>query len=160
MNDLIEGAKSDFVNAKGRLVHALATTPDERLNWSPSPTARTAIQQVAHAAIAIKNLNDTLDGRTFKADSVEAADAGFRSEERRFTTREEVLELLETYSAAYVAWLDRLTPDRLESMVTLPFDLGQAPLKECLAFPPMHTMVHAGQIQYMQTIYGDHDWHM
>jgi hypothetical protein len=158
--EAIERAKAEFLGAKGRLMHALATTPDERLNWSPSPTARTPIQQVAHAAIAIKNLNDTLDGRTFPVPVGNVADAGFRQEERAFTTREEVIDLLEGHSAAYVAWLDGLTPDRLDSMVTLPFGPGQLPMRECLAFPPMHTVVHAGQIQYIQTIYGDRDWHM
>jgi hypothetical protein len=158
--DRIQKAKADFLDGKGRLMHALATTPDDRLNWSPSPTARTPIQQVAHAAIAIRNLHNTLDGRTFTADSVAAADAAFREEERAFNSREEVMNLLEETSGAYEAWLDRLTPDRLDTMVTLPFGMGQLPMRECLDFPPMHTMVHAGQIQYIQTIYGDQDWHM
>lgn len=160
MQDVIEQAKDDFVRAKNSLAHALATTPDDRLNWSPSPSARTPIQVVAHAAIAIKNLNNTLDGRPFKAESIPAADAGFREEERQYTTREQATELLEKHSTAYLVWLDTLTPERLDSIVELPFDLGQAPLKACLTFPPMHTQVHASQIQYIQTIYGDHDWHL
>ena len=48
--EIIEHAKTDFLQAKERLCQALAATPDDRLNWAPSATARTPIQQTAHAA--------------------------------------------------------------------------------------------------------------
>jgi len=156
----IDQAKASFLQAKQRLESALETTPDDRINWSPSATSRTPLALVAHAAGAIKNIHETLDGRTFFANSTTEADIGFREWERQFTTREHVLELLEQNSADYVAWLDALAPERLESLVEMPFGLGQVPLGIALTFPPAHTIDHAAQIVYVQTIYGDHDWHM
>jgi hypothetical protein len=36
-----------------RLLRNLAKTPDDRLNWSPSPTARTPLHLVAHCAFSL-----------------------------------------------------------------------------------------------------------
>src|SRR5262245_5704237 len=109
--DTIHEAKAHFLRVKERVTHLLATTPDNRIHWSPSPTARTPVQQVAHVAAAIRNIHAMLDGRPFGVKNVVDADKGFRGWERQFNTREQVLDLLEQHSAAYVAWLDALTPE-------------------------------------------------
>jgi hypothetical protein len=158
--DTINQAKGEFLQAKERLTIALATTPDDRVNWSPSETARTPIQIVAHAAGALKNIHGMMVGQPFEVGSTTEADAGFREWERQFTTREQVLELLEENSDAYVAFLESLTPEQLETPMQLPFGMGHAPIGIGLSFPPGHTRVHTAQIEYIQTIYGDHDWHM
>lgn len=44
MEDTISQAKAEFVRAKDQVIRALATTPDDRIHWSPAPTARTPIQ--------------------------------------------------------------------------------------------------------------------
>jgi len=160
LQETIEYAKGEFLQAKERLLAGLATTPDDRINWAPSPTARTPVQLVAHAAWAVRSINETLDGRTFQAPSVAEADRSFRDWEQQFTTRDEVLALLDQNGAAYLAWLDTLTPERLEASVEMPFNLGPAPLSLALTFVPAHTRYHVAQLDYLQTIYGDHDWHM
>ena len=156
---IIERARADFLRAKELLCRAFSTTPDERINWSPSATARTPLQQVAHTAWALGSIHEILNGRTFQANSTAEADTSFREWERQFTTREAVLQLLERNSAQYVGWLDALTPEALTATVELPFGSGFAPLTAALAFAPNHTQWHAAQINYMQTIYGDLDWH-
>jgi len=70
-----------------------------------------------------------------------------------------VLQMFEENSAEYSAWLDSLTPEALDISVELPFDFGFAPVSAALGFVPAHTSWHAAQIQYMQTIYGDLEWH-
>ncbi len=62
MEDVISKTKADFVRAKEDLARAFATTPEDRINWSPSPTARTPVQIVAHAAEAIRNIHNFLNG--------------------------------------------------------------------------------------------------
>ncbi|PQV64130.1 DinB superfamily protein [Abditibacterium utsteinense] len=157
--EIIARAKSDFLQAKALLSQALASTPDERLNWAPSPTARTPIQLAAHAAGAIKSIHEMLDGRTFEANTTAEADQSFREWESQFTTREPVLTLLEENSAAYLQWLQNLTPEALDASIELPFGSGQAPLTTALTFAPSHTNSHTAQIDYIQTIYGDRVWH-
>ena len=65
MQDTLNQTKAEFLRAKERLCHTLATTPDERINWSPSPTARTPIQQVAHCAQSISGIQGMLAGKPF-----------------------------------------------------------------------------------------------
>ena len=154
----IERAKTDFAQAKEQLLTALASTPDDKLNWSPSPTARTPIHLTAHAAGALKSIHEMLQGRTFEASSTAEADRSFREWEAQFTAREPVLELFQTNSAAYEQFLETLTPDALDATFELPFGLGRAPVSEALTFAPDHTKWHGAQLEYIQTIYGDRTW--
>jgi len=158
--EAIERAKAEFLRAKQGLARALATTPDDRLNWSPSPTARTPVELVGHAAGAIRSLHETLDGRTPQFGGPAEADRYFREIDKHFTSREQVLGMLEENSAAYIAWLDALTPERLNSMVELPFGFGQIPVAIGITLVPGHTNGHTAQLEYIQTIYGDRDWHV
>ena len=159
MEDIISQTKAEFVRAKERMAHALATTPDDRINWSPSPTARTPIQEVAHGAGAISGILGMLNGKPFPYSSVAEFDTALRAAEGEFTTREQVLSLLEQNSADYLAWLDALTPERLASTVQSPF--GPTPsMAVAITFPTYHLQNHIAQMDYIQTIYGDHDWHM
>jgi len=160
MENTIEQAKASLQQAKGRLIHVLAMTPDDRINWSPSPTSRTPIQVVVHAAEAVKNIKEMMNGNPFTVPNTTEADKGFREAEKAFSTREEVLGLFEKHCAEYEEFLNRLDSSQLDSMITLPFGMGQAPIGMALTFIPMHTNNHVAQIEYIQTIYGDLDWHM
>ncbi|MBI1730437.1 DinB family protein [Candidatus Acetothermia bacterium] len=160
LQETIDQAKANFLQAKESIKHALATTPDDRINWSPSPTARTPIEQVAHSAWAIKSIHDMLDGRPLQTKETAEADRDFREWEKQFRTREQVLSLLDQNGAAYLKWLDALTPERLATQVKAPFGLGSVPMSLALTFVPYQIRVHAHQIDYIQTIYGDRDWHM
>jgi hypothetical protein len=160
MQEVIENAKAQFLMAKDRLSRALANTPDDRINWSPSPSARTPIHQVAHSARSIKHILEQMSGTPFAIPTTAEADHDFREWEQQFNTREQVLDLLERNSAEYLAYLDALTPDKLDTMAKMPFGLGEAPVRGWLEAPPAHTNYHTAQIEYMQTIYGDQDWHL
>ena len=70
------------------------------------------------------------------------------------------MDLLDRNASAFLAWLDRVTPERLAAIVELPFGLGTAPAQSLMAAPASHTRFHAAQIEYIQTIYGDRDWHL
>ncbi len=159
MNETIEKAKNEFLMAKGRLCHAFATTPDDRINWSATPTARTPVQLVAHSANSIQHIHNMMVGKPFTVPTSAEAEVGFREIERQYTTREEVLALLEANSNAFVAFLDALNPDQLDNMIELPYKMGQVPLHVSLAFPADHTIWHVAQLDYAQTVYGDLDWH-
>ena len=155
-----EAAKANFLRAKGQICHALANTPDDRLNWSPSPTARTPLHQVVHAANSIEHIYKAMIGQRFAVPTPAEADAGFREVERGFTTREAALALLDAKSDAYIAFLDGMTSEQLDGMMKAPFGLGDVPVRIALSFPVEHTNWHVAQIDYIQTIYGDLDWHM
>lgn len=159
-SNAIEQAKQDYLHAKNQLCSALANIPEDRLNWSPSPTARTPIEIVAHCAIAVKSIHEQMTGTPFHFNSTEEADIAFRKEELQFHTSEQVLGYLEEVSTRYTRWLDTVTADNLNSMVVLPFGLGAMPLENWLQISPNHTRGHIAQLEYLQTVYGDRDWHL
>ncbi|MGC4045960.1 MAG: DinB family protein [Armatimonas sp.] len=158
--EIIQNTKTEFLQAKEGMVKAFVTTPDERINWAPSPTARTPVQQVAHSAAAIGHITEMLSGNVFAPQTTEEADKGFREWEQQFSTREEVLALLNQNSDAFITWLDNVTPEQLGGMATLPFNLGTAPIQAMMSAPASHTRFHTAQMEYTQTIYGDQDWHL
>lgn len=158
MNEIISQAKAEYLRAKERLIRALATTPDDKINWSPSPTARTPIHQVAHAAMAVSGIQDMIIGKPFGYANTAEADVAFRAAEQEYRTREQALGLLEQTSAEFLAWLDTVTPEQLASTLQLPF--GPFPMTLCITLPADHMRGHIAQIHYIQSIYGDHDWHM
>ena len=159
MEDTISQAKAEFIRAKEQMAHALATTPDDKLNWTPSATARTPIQQVAHAANGISGIQRMLVGKQFPFTSLSEFDAAMRADEKEYTGRDQVLSLLEQNSADYLAWLDMLTVEQLAATVQLPFG-PSAPTAVAITFAAYHLRHHVAQMDYIQTIYGDHDWHL
>lgn len=158
MENIIPEAKAEFIRAKGRMAHALATTPDDKINWSPGSCARTPLQQVVHGAMGISVIQDMIDGKPFPYADIVEADTAWRAAEKEFTTREQVLGLLEQNSGDYLAWLDTLTSEQLASTLQLPF--GSFPMAAAITFAADHLRNHAAQIDYIQTIYGDRDWHI
>ncbi|WP_025229341.1 DinB family protein [Fimbriimonas ginsengisoli] len=160
MAEVIQRAKQEFEQSRGRMMGLLKDTPDDKLNWSPSPTARSPLAIVAHAGIAVHNITEMLQGRPFGASTSAIADKGFRKEEQEFTSRDEVVALFEKNAAAYVAWIDTLTEEGLNDPITFPFGLGTGTVLHGLTAAARHTEAHIAQLEYVQTIYGDQDWHM
>ncbi|AIE87240.1 hypothetical protein OP10G_3872 [Fimbriimonas ginsengisoli Gsoil 348] len=108
--------------------------------------------------MSIKGMQDWFSGQPFPFDKISDLDAWSRAKEKEFTSREQVMGLLEENSNAYLAWLDSLTPEQLAS--TLDMGFASFPMAMAITFPADHTRAHASQIDYIQTTYGDLDWHM
>lgn len=154
----IPEARQVFEMSVDRLRRILASTPDDRLLWSPAPSARTPLAQVVHAANSIGHIHAAMTGKRYEIPTMEEADAEFLALESTITRREDALAMLDEKSEAYVRWLDELPAERLGDSVPLPFGLGEAPLEFMLMFPAWHTNDHAAQMDYIQTCYGDRSW--
>jgi hypothetical protein len=167
-SEIICQIKAEFTRTTDSLKAVLASTPDDKLNWSPSVTARTPLQVAAHAALWISRIQEVLSFNIYQTPFESIADsaavkngasiyAAMRELEEPYTTREQVLDLLETSSAAYLAFLDGIAPEKLETTVDMRFD--SFPLAIAITFNTLHVLSHVAQIEYIQTVYGDHDWH-
>lgn len=159
MQEKIERTKAEYVQARQQLERVFAATPDDKVGWSPSPSARTPIHLVVHSANAVQNLHNMMQGQPFAPPTPADADPMFRAFESRFTTREEALAFLAEVSDSFVAWLDALTPEQYEFLAIMPFGMPRMPVGEAMIFPALHMRTHISQIEYIQTIYGDQVWH-
>jgi hypothetical protein len=155
---LAENWKSDFNRSKDWFIAALKALPADRLNWSPSETARSPLALAAHVALSVGHMLGNLRGETFGAPTTTEADIFHRKQESAITSIEEALKLLETNARFYFAWLDGLTPDDLRNSVGMPFGIGPVEISEAISFMPKHIDWHHAQLQYLQTIYGDRTW--
>ena len=149
--------KENFQQRASRLAKGLATTPDDRINWSPAATARTPVEIVAHVASVISTFHEVMMGAPFPDIQMDSFDAILRQSEAQFKTRESAASLLEKNSEAYAQWLEQLSPEALETEVQFPF--GKFPLPAAMEMLNDHIVNHCGQLDYIQTIYGDRVWH-
>jgi uncharacterized damage-inducible protein DinB len=159
-NEFLAQSASDFRFAIDRLVNALNHVPADRLTWSPSPTARNPVEVVGHTAQAIKNMLGNLTGDTFAIPNSEEAERIFREEDRKYKDKDTVLAQLNANADAYLAWLQGVSDDELEEVLPMPFGLPSMPRRAVIGFMAIHVMCHAAQVDYIQTIYGDRDWHL
>lgn len=157
IEDSVSNAKAEYLRAKARLLVALDTTPDDKLNWSPSASARTPVELVAHAATVVALIQGMICGDPWPYASLAEADAAFRAEEKPFKTREQATDHLKETSDKFIAWLDALTPEQVGATVHMVF--GSFPVGVAITFAADHMRGHTAQIEYIQTIWGDYDWH-
>jgi hypothetical protein len=159
MLETVEQAKQEFLRTKARLERLFEETPEDRINWSPSPSARTPVRLVAHSAMAIGYITQQMSGQPFDL-TLEAADRHFREYEAGFSTRDQALSALNESSDKLLNLYESLTPERLDQVAQLPFGLGHMPVSMWLTVPARHTESHIAQLEYIQSIYGDLDWHL
>ncbi len=155
MSQIVEEAKAEYSRAQGRLIKALERTQADKLNWSPSSTARTPIQLAAHAAMGTSGICSMLKGEPFPFASMLDMDAKLREMEKQYTNVDQVKALIDTNSTAYFTWLDTLTDEQVAGTAQLP--MGAFPMAGAITFAADHVRGHVSQIEYIQTIYGDHD---
>lgn len=139
-------------------MHSFETTAKDKLNFSPSPTARTPLELLVHVGGAINAFTDALEGIPMEFNKLDEIDAALRAWEATVKTEAEAKKILDGSSQRYVAWLDSHTDSDLEKLVETPF--FTMPAEKVCQMVSDHNFVHAGQINYIQTIYGDRNWHI
>ncbi len=158
--EFLSKSRIEFEQALGNFLRAFENTPDDRLNWSPSATARTPIHLAAHIGLTIESMLGNARGDTFAVPTPAEAEAYFREFEQPFQSRQEVLDLIEKSRTNYLNWLASVNEDDLDTLVGLPFGFPNVPRSVAINFMPQHVAWHTAQLHYIQTIYGDQDWHL
>jgi hypothetical protein len=158
MNPEIQSAISNLEQSKARLQHVFDKVPQDKLNWSPSATARTPLQIVAHCGAALGAICDMLDGNPYPAPDTATADAELMAMDRKFSEKPEVSALVESNYKRLHDYIATMDESRLSEMVKMPFGLGEAPMTFAITAGSLHTDGHIAQLEYIQTIYGDRVW--
>jgi hypothetical protein len=145
--------------AAERLGKALSFVPDDKLNWSPSKTARTSLAIVAHCCLANRMFATVLRGEPISPMPTPAeVGVSSRKFEATIRGRAEAVRLLEETCEGVVAALATMTAERFAGSPNSPF--GSLPMAVWVHLPGRHMDNHASQIDYLQTIWGDLADHM
>lgn len=141
------------------LIRFVRSTPEERWTWSPLDQGRTVLDQLQECARVPLWFDEIL---TTKASPSWPEDFWMREREARkvWDTVDRAEEALLANTARLTATIRTLSDEDLEIMVTLPFRGGvRVSLADILQFHLRNLYWHAGQIAYVQTLYGDRDMH-
>ena len=157
MSSLVESCKKSAVNGMEMFLRNFSHVPDDKLDWTPTPTAKSAIRIAAHTALYMGRFANMIQARsTPVVDDIEAWVAKNVAEETAITTRVQVEEAFRKGTEEVIAALDSLTPEETEMVL----DSGQGwtmPMTFLMNLPGWHTTLHMGQIDFLQTCWGDQE---
>lgn len=159
LKDAVTACQTRAREATARLAKTFAFVPDDKLQWSPSKSARSALSILAHCIMGNRMFAKVLRGEPLPALSTpEQRDAMSRQFEATITQRAEAVRQLEASTADVVAALGTMTAERFATSPNSPF--GSFPMPFWMNLPALHQDGHAAQIDYLQTIWGDLEHHM
>lgn len=144
-----------ITEAAEALERNLAAMPADRQDWSAGRPGRTALEVVRECATTNHFLAQLLTQR-----GMPGAGGGAPVPPGECATPEQVLELLRAGRDALVAAVSAFPDEHLQDTVTLPFGGGMTLSFAQVMFKSYwHMTYHEGQVNYIQTLYGDTDWH-
>lgn len=158
LSEQIKSTKESVLQAKSGLLKVFEFVPDDKLNWSPSSTARTPVWIVAHCGASNQVFAMILRGEPgpLPSDPNEVEKA-IREGGHDVTTRAEAVKSLDDSTAKILSALDAVTPDMLNTTPDTP--AGSLPFTDWMEIPTLHMMGHTSQLEYLQTIWGDTKTH-
>ncbi len=154
----VQYAHTYFTRSVETLKRSAGRVPADKHSFQPGPDARSPIAIVGHCAVAVEAMHGMMTGNTIPIKTTEEADRIFLAAEAKFKSMDEVLELLDKNSTAFIAFLEALPDSELDRVIDLPFGMGQMPLRHALTFPAHHNTYHGVQLDYLHTIWGDRSW--
>jgi len=122
--------------------------PEDRLAWKPAPTAKSALEIVAHVVRAIRGMRPVLEGGGEWSPGDVPVPSGLRAAQ----------DVLESAAAEYAEALQRVDPAQLSRTVSIAGAFS-FPLARAASLPVIDMIHHHGQIAYIQTLLGDEEFH-
>ena len=159
MEGLIESCKKLAVEGMEEFLTTFSYVPDDKLTWTPTPTAKSAIRIAAHTALYAGRFASMIETRKLPGSGSLAERIARRiAEEAAITSRADIEVIFRQGTDAVLAALDSLTPELIAS--PLDFGVGTSPpMIFLMNLPGLHAISHAAQIDYLQTCWDDQEVH-
>ncbi|MBX3117612.1 MAG: DinB family protein [Fimbriimonadaceae bacterium] len=157
MEDLVNSCKESAVQGMEMFLRNFSHVPDDKLDWTPTPTAKSALRIAAHTALYAGRFAHMIREKGLpKMDSLEAWIAERNAEEEAITSRAEIEAIFRKGTDEVMAALDSLTPE--DVAMSLDSGLGWSmPMTFLMQLPGWHATLHTGQIDYLQTCWDDQE---
>ena len=157
-SEIVAQAKSQFERMSTRLLHLLAFVPDDKLTWTPSSTANSSLRLVAHCAVSNRFFADIITGNMPETmPSPEEFFKGLHAAAEKITTRESAIALAKETTAELCKAIDAVNAENIHSTPNSPF--GPIAMQFWMSQGHNHMAGHIGQLEYLQTVWGDLDNH-
>jgi hypothetical protein len=142
----LEGLAGQITFAGKNTSYNLKFIPEDKLDWKPAPSAKSALEIVNHLAYFLAAMAPVIRGAEWA--------------EPQFTPAANLAEAqstLESVAEDYAAALRTVSAADLGRIVRLPF--GEFPLARAATMGVVDAIHHHGQIAYIQTLLGDEAMH-
>ena len=158
-SEVVADAKSRFERYSERLLHLFSFVPDDKLTWTPSPTAKSSLGIVAHCA-SVSEFFAKVITRTMPENmaSPEEFFKWLADSEAKITTREGAVASVKAATTNLCKAIDTVNAGNIDTAPNSPF--GSVPMQFWIHQGGDQLAGHVGQIEYLQTIWGDLDNHM
>ena len=157
---LIQSCKKSAVDGMEWCLHALSFVPDDKLAWTPTPTAKSAIRIAAHTALYPARFARMIQFLELpKRDNLTEWLAQRNAEEEALTTREEVESAFRKGTEEVLVALDSVPAEAIGTSLDSGFGWSM-PMTFLMKLPGVHALQHAAQIEYLQTCWGDLEVHV
>jgi hypothetical protein len=148
-------AKKLNQDAADSLVKNVKAMPEDKATWKPLDQGRSALSQLQECAIICGFTAYTLQNHVLPPDFKDA----FAREGAEMDTVDKAIARLEERAAALSAVIEAFPDADLAKTITLPWQQEPASLAEMMFMNQWNTVYHVGQINYIQTLYGDNEMH-
>lgn len=145
----IDNYRDNYKKGHGMLLATFNAVPDDKLNWKPADTSRSALQIAAHVAATNRYFILAYQGNPPATDFPEIM-RWIDKASAPWTTKEKVLSELAESHAELDSLFAKLPPEILDNERA---SIG-------LWVSSFHCYEHASQIDYLQTTWGDMEFHM
>lgn len=157
VSELIAQAKMHAERNAAQLLHTFSFVPDDKLNWTPSPTSKSALRIVAHCAVSNHGISRAIRREPSPEMPFEELLKMMEAEELKITTREQAIQAVNDSLKVVLESLDTVTQEAAGGTANSPF--GELPMMFWMFLPGNHMLGHACQVDYLQTIWGDLEFH-
>ena len=159
MESLVAACKESAVQGMEQFLKTFSFVPDDKLNWAPSPTAKSAMQIAAHTAVYASVFAKMIRDRKLPfGDEIPEFVARIKASAEAVSGRAEMESVFRKGTEEAIAALDTLTPEAID--ISLDSGLGWSlPMTFLMALPGTHAYSHAAQIDYLQTCWDDQEVH-
>ena len=152
INQLMAKMNRQVATGLARTVQAM---PPDKQTWQPEETSRSALDQIVECGAINFWFARILGERAIPPLDMERYNQ-IRAEN---DTIEKALALLQAGTDALISAIEAFPPEHLEDTVLMPWDTAPTTLAEVLLAPYWNMTYHLGQINYIQTLYGDKEMH-
>jgi hypothetical protein len=156
-DDMTDSCKKSAVDGMEMFLRNFSHVPDDRLTWTATPTAKSAIRIAAHTALYAGRFARMINDRKLPAvENLTEWLAQRNSEECAITNREEIEIIFRKGTDEVLAALDTLSQEDIGS--SLDSSMGwSVPMTQLMKLPGWHATLHTGQIDFLQTCWGDQE---
>ena len=145
-------------SAGDALFQSARAVPEDKLNWTPDASTRSAIDIIRECAVTPAGLAALFEGRGTDPDFLEEFGRMMGQAETQ-TTLDALEEKYRTAIDGAIQEIENCPDESLDKLFPVPWGTGTLSGRNLVILCYWNMVYHLGQINYIQTMYGDKEMH-